>query len=132
MELIEVKLQLSTNLRPTPTTDNAAVQSYPAETLAYGDEIVTITADVYKMINGRDTRIQMAGDLWLKVTRIDSVPKAGYMALRHMGTTNKYPVIIRDDRGTPPPPPPDTEPVDDKIISATLRYESGRVVELVK
>jgi hypothetical protein len=108
MELIEVRLQLNTNLRPAPSVDNVTIKTYPAGTLAYGDEIVVLTHDLY---NGT-VKIGMVNDKWLKVTRINTTTVNGYMALQHMGTTNKYPIIIRDDReNTTPDTPPDTTPV---------------------
>lgn len=125
MYLVEVKLLYKTNLRPNPNTDNTPIASYAAGTIMRGNEIVTLTTDIFK----GTTRIGMAGDQWLKVLDVNGISKTGYIALKHMGSTGGYPIIVRDDRGTSTPP---TEPPagEDKVVKVVLYWESGKVEEL--
>lgn len=114
--MIQIKPQVSTNLRPTPTTDNLPIRSFTAGTILSGAQWVIIPADVYK--NG--TLIQKAGDKWLKV---DS-PEPGYMAVIHKGSTAGLPRILQDD-STPP------NPSERTIISAIITYSDGTTERLV-
>lgn len=127
MYLIEVRLSQKTNLRPAPNTDNTPLFSYAAGTIMQGNEIVTLTADLYK----GTTRIGMKGDQWLKVLDVNGTAKEWYVALKHMGITSGYPVIVRDDRGTTTPPPSNPPTSEKKIVSAVITYSDGTTERLV-
>lgn len=117
--MIRIQTQDRTNLRPSASTDNAPIKSYPTGTILTGSVWQIILSDVYK--NG--VRIQMAGDKWLKV----DAPEAGHMAVIHMGKTAGLPTILQDDTPTVPPPPSGER----KIVSAVITYSDGTTERLV-
>lgn len=126
MYLIEVKLQSRTNLRPEPNTDNIAIATYPSGTVMQGNEIITLTGNLYI----GSLLIGMKGDQWLRVMDVDGKPQTGYIALKHKGSTTGLPTIVRNDWEIPEPPAPDPVPTDDPVVKVILHYESGKVEEL--
>lgn len=127
MYAVEVKLQYKTNLREFPNTDNVSLATYAAGSIAQGNQIETLITDRYK----GTTKIAMAGDQWLKVEDVNGAPKAGYVALKHMGKTAGYPIIIRDNREPVPPTEPPTPPappinVDMQAITVTGEITADR------
>jgi hypothetical protein len=86
-----------------------------------GDKLFTAPVS---LANANGT-FQYAGDQWLRLTKIDGVPVTEelWMAYIHKGEPICINFKIVGE--------PDPVPTEDKIISATLKYESGKVVELI-
>jgi GH25 family lysozyme M1 (1,4-beta-N-acetylmuramidase) len=70
-------------LRPNHSTANVAIARYAAGQTWYGDLIYIVPEDVY---SASSVKIQYRGDKWLHVTRINSTPVDGWVALIHKGT----------------------------------------------
>ena len=76
-----------TRLRPEHNTNNQYINQYPRGTRFHGDELWVALADVFGLVNGVQTLLNLKGDTWLKVTDIGGVPinGAAWVAITHKG-----------------------------------------------
>jgi len=120
-------------LRPEPDTGNTPLSvklAYGA--YAYGNRKLTIAEDKFEMINGVNTQVNKANDVWLEVLEMNGtvLSAPAYIAEIHLG--RRYATITQI--GAPPPPPPAEEIVITQTFSSpgyisqtvttTLRPES--------
>lgn len=70
----------------------------------YGNEIITLTADVY---NSLKQKVGWVGDKWLHVLRIGGSVVDGYTAVIHLGVAQG---ILTEVMDLPPTEPPDNLP----------------------
>lgn len=87
-----------TRLRDDHSTNNEYIGNYPRGTVFYGAEIWTCPGNIY---SGANVLLQMQGDRWLKVDRVGSEQRVGWVAITHKGQA----ICSLDEVAAPPPPP---------------------------
>jgi lysozyme len=91
--------QYNMTLRPDHNTGALGTESVPAGITMIADEIWTATQDLYKVINGVNTKVNQAGDKWAHVVKVAGVVKDSWVAIIHKGVTYCNSVV----EVTPPP-----------------------------
>lgn len=91
------------SLRPEHNSGTLATEVVPANTPMYCDELWTATEDLYKVINGVNTKVNAVGDKWAHVIEVNGVAKNSWVAIIHLGR-----VYCTVEEITPPPPTPST------------------------
>ena len=102
---------IGSKVRTEPDTGNTSNLVLAYGRLAYGNRRLTIAADKWEIINGINTQVNKAGDIWLEVLEVDgaTLPQPGYIAEIHLG--QRYATITQIGTiPTDPDPDPDPEP----------------------
>ena len=111
-------------LRPEPDTGNTPLTPRLAYgKFAHGNRRVTIAEDKYEMINGVNTQVNKANDVWLEVLDVDGtvLPTPGHIAEIHLG--QRYATIRQI--GTIP------TPGEDIVITQTFTPPPGYTVSSI-
>lgn len=106
-----------TRIRNEHNTGGAIINSYSANTECEGDTDWISSADVY---NSSNVMINMAGDRWLFVNKVNgvSIPVSGWVAITHKG----QPICDVIEENVEIPPPIDNDP----YVKAILITASGK------
>jgi GH25 family lysozyme M1 (1,4-beta-N-acetylmuramidase) len=72
-------------LRPEHNTGAVGTESLSSGTEMVADELWTATADLWKVINGLNTKVNAIGDKWAHVVRVGSQAKNSWVAITHLG-----------------------------------------------
>lgn len=74
-------------LRPEHNTGVLGTESVPAGTIMKADEIWVADADLFKLINGVNVKVNSVGDKWAHVVSVNGVVKNSWVAIIHNGLT---------------------------------------------
>jgi GH25 family lysozyme M1 (1,4-beta-N-acetylmuramidase) len=97
IDIVSTKYNMT--LRSEHSTGVLGLESVPANTHMIADVIWTATADLYKIINGVNTKINSIGDKWGHVTSVNGVNKDAWVAIIHNYTV----YCTYTDTSLPPP-----------------------------
>jgi GH25 family lysozyme M1 (1,4-beta-N-acetylmuramidase) len=112
-EVVSNKYNMS--LRTDHNTGSTPIESVTMGTKMYADELFVAPSDLYKIINGVNTKIQTAGDIWAHIIEVNNVPKNLWTAIIHNGVTYS---TYTDITPTPPTPTPTSLPTMHITIAA--------------